>query len=493
MSNVKNVYIFGSMKDGFKASPSTSQFDHLYNNALTGWQIAIDRLDNIVRYTFVLYDVLTSTDEGRSGSCFGIAIDMDGYFFAMPKQLFPDLFDLITKNVIKEAKILTRNPVNHKVAYVAFNFTEIQTEVDSLIQRIRFYVDSNFNATLIKINNNIPNKGKESMGLHPDSSELAIMDMFTQYGSVILSPRFNLMKNSYVEVIQHKDALILKLKDEIERLNSIQLEFDQYKKSIGELKKSKKGKPKDASQIDNSIINLTPESVSNEVFELRQQLAQKDNELALLKIQLLQNSYKDIPNQRPESPSKIRGVRDNIFYGLAIGIIIVVIISVFILFSDKDKNIQVSTSPKNKQTEETSTRITTNSTMNEERMTSILNDDYLYMSSDGNKVFLNIGNFLKKMTSENKSVADADECIEEIVNYLWNSEQISKVYSNKSYLLEFIKNNNTDSVREIEKFIKGNLKGKPSVPFNNGDYWYKAIGANQKKSQASLIVYQKTK
>lgn len=438
MSNVKNVYIFGSMKDGFKAYPSTSQFDHLYNNALTGWQIAIDRLDNIVRYTFVLYDVLTSTDEGRSGSCFGIAIDMDGCLFAKPKQLFPDLFDLITKNVIKEAKILTRSPVNHKVAYVAFNFTEIQTEVDTLIQRIRFYVDSNFNETLIKINNSIPNKGKESMGLHPDSSELAIMDMFTQYGSVILSPRFNLMKNSYTEVIQHKDALILKLKDEIERLNNIKLEFERYKKSVEESKKSNKGKPKGASPVDNSRINLRPETVPNQDSELMQQLAQKDNELELLKIQLQQNSFKNTANQRSEPSSVISGVSDNIFYGLAIGIIIVAIISVFVFML---KKCGPPPPPPDKRTsnEVSMPRPANPSKIDEAQAIDISSDSYIVVSKDGDKAFLNIENFLKKMTLEKKEVADVDECLIEIVDYLWGSEQIPKVYLSKSLLLEFIK------------------------------------------------------
>lgn len=493
MSNVKNVYIFGSMKDGFKAYPSTSQFDHLYNNALTGWQIAIDRLDNIVRYTFVLYDVLTSTDEGRSGSCFGIAIDMDGCLFAKPKQLFPDLFDLITKNVIKEAKILTRSPVNHKVAYVAFNFTEIQTEVDTLIQRIRFYVDSNFNETLIKINNSIPNKGKESMGLHPDSSELAIMDMFTQYGSVILSPRFNLMKNSYTEVIQHKDALILKLKDEIERLNNIKIEFEQYKKSVEESKKSKKGKPKDAAPVDNSRINLRPETVPNQDSDLMQQLAQKDNELELLKIQLQQNSFKNTANQRQEPSSVISGVSDNIFYGLAIGIIIVAIISVFILLFNGGKSQPVSSSQKNPSAEVAPTPSKNSNTATEKQETDSSDSDYITIDDKTGKIFLNIDSFLSKMTAEQKSVTNLDECLNEIVEFLLNSKQIKKWYLHQNDLLDFIKKNNKKSASEIEKFIKLNLKNSTSVPFNTDEYWYKAIGASTKKENASLIVYQKTK
>src|SRR3989344_5996466 len=87
---IKEIYYFGSSKDGFNVYPSVYEnenvsprvFDFYYNNcAPEDWIIDLRKINSIIFHTYVQYGLLTSHEDGREGSHIGISIHTNCNYF----------------------------------------------------------------------------------------------------------------------------------------------------------------------------------------------------------------------------------------------------------------------------------------------------------------------------------------------------------------------------------------------------------------------------
>jgi hypothetical protein len=350
------------------------------------------------------------------------------------------------------------------------------------------------------------------MGLHPDSSELAIFDMFTQYGSVILSPRFNLMKQSYKEIIEHKDSQIIKLKEHIDELLKVKYDYEKYRNEIDAQKRTSSNKGKSSKQkgeiSQNSQDMLSANAdLKEKIEQYEKQLENKNLEInslqsLILKVQeQVSTSGYNAHQSKSDTTKQSEGFSFNIFQGLLIGIILIAIFSVFIIiYSSRPVSDQINRDysfRNNKPSQKTPPSTSLQNKIIEDNTAQFgyKDDDYIWFSQDGKKGFLKIDAFLVEMTKHNNGVKDYDEFIELLVSYLFNSENIKNAYaSDSSNLADFIKKNNVKSSGLIKKFIEFNLKKYPKlqkVEFNKTPYWAKAIGGSDDPNEASLIVIQR--
>ncbi|MCF0075203.1 hypothetical protein LZD49_32270 [Dyadobacter sp. CY261] len=191
---IRNIYYFGALADGFKVYPNHTGVDNIfstyYNNSETDWFVLANNTQKSVFYTYVRYGILTSVANGRTGSCFGIAIEFEDCYFSDFEIFKASIIDKVIEILLKEGVLLSR--VSDLIAFKPYNLTEVSKYLDGMTLRIEEFIRGKYLAYLIPKDNVEKVGGKKIIGVNDQTPNDVVSGLFTRYGSVKLSPKIPL-------------------------------------------------------------------------------------------------------------------------------------------------------------------------------------------------------------------------------------------------------------------------------------------------------------
>ncbi len=218
---VGNIFYFGSPKDGFKVYPDvgavSNVFSGYYSNTETDWILIAKKSDEITRYTYVKYGLLTSAVDGRTGSCFGIAIDFVNHYFTDLKVFRTQIVEGVLGAILDDRQVLEIQTTSGKVAFKSYDLYDVGPYLDEMSKKIREVIADTKYSNYIRPSYEIPNAGDTLVyGLHPDSSPSAVSECFRTYGAIKLSPNLPIETKSLAEKQEeHRNNL----QEEVDKLN----------------------------------------------------------------------------------------------------------------------------------------------------------------------------------------------------------------------------------------------------------------------------------
>ncbi|MFH1196892.1 MAG: hypothetical protein V1720_14420 [bacterium] len=499
MQRVKDILFFATLKDGFKCFPHSDEYSHYYDNTPNGWLLDIKKINDAVRYIFVKYGVYTFVEDGRSGGCFGIVIDFNGYIFNDISILKNEIFEKeILGRMINQKEFITELSSN-QIGFVTYNTSEIKYYLDKWNNIIKNGIEKNFYKYLEKLNPDIPNY-QGYIAFHPDDLQENINDVFIRNGGVSIAtkhPRIVMEKNE-------SDVKTIKLESE----NKIQYIIHLYEKSSNDAIEEKQLR-KDVDNSPNESLLSKYQILKDENHNLR-----LNNESMVDKIHLLEikikgleerisklTEVKEIPQKRVNE-IKQRDKKSFNTYSIKILLakfkklskiyyVIIVMIVFFIAFTiyTIDK-INVS------KLEETNPIDSTEKIPPEKKEHTYINDvqvveDAFIYSNDNKFGLLKIDEFLDYGIKEGLQMNSVDDFVTHVSEYLMKgSKIIQEYYTSVDQLWNFIKNTNQNSISAISSHINANLKNdSKTVVYDNNSYWEKAIKGNNNNGGLVVIDY----
>lgn len=201
---IGNIFYFGSPKDGFRVYPDSGAlsnvFSGFYSNTETDWILIAQKAEDITRYTYVRYGLLTSLIDGRTGSCFGISIDFVNHYFTDLKVFRTEIFEGIWGAILDERQLLEAQESSGKVAFKSYDLYDVAPYLDEMSNKIRKVLRDKKYSKYVKPSHEIPQAGDNPIyGLHPDSSPSALREYFRTYGVIKLSPKLPIETKSASE------------------------------------------------------------------------------------------------------------------------------------------------------------------------------------------------------------------------------------------------------------------------------------------------------
>ena len=201
---IDKIFYFGSPKDGFKVypdlGPASNVFSGYYSNTETNWILVARKAEEITRYTYVRYGLLTSVVDGRTGSCFGISIDFVNHYFTDLKIFQTEIFEGIWGAILADRQLLEAQESSGKIAFRSYDLYDVASYLDEKSKKIREVISDKKYAKFVRPSYEIPQAGDNPVyGLHPDSSPLALNEYFRTYGVIKLSPNLPIETRSASE------------------------------------------------------------------------------------------------------------------------------------------------------------------------------------------------------------------------------------------------------------------------------------------------------
>ena len=213
---IGNIFYFGSPKDGFKVYPDpgalSNVFSGYYTNTENEWILVVRKSEEITRYTYVRYGLLTSLVEGRTGSCFGISIDFVNHYFTDLRVFLTEIFEGLWGAILDEKQLLEVQGSSGKVAFKSYDLHDVAPYLDGISKRIREVILNQKYSAYVRPAYEIPQADDNHFyGLHPDSSPSALSEYFRTYGAVKVAPNLPIETKSLSEK-QEEDKENLKKK-----------------------------------------------------------------------------------------------------------------------------------------------------------------------------------------------------------------------------------------------------------------------------------------
>lgn len=191
---IKQIYYFGSSKDGFNTYPESNAFSHYYtNSAPEKWLLTLRKVNSVVYHTFVKYGLMTSFKDGRTGSHIGISIAINDYYFSDLKFLSKNFFQEIINIMRKEEKLIEgkgtyirrfQNDECDNLAFVPLQLSHVKDYLERWNAEIKnYFTKREVTKYLQKLSPDIPD-GDAFYSLHVDSKKEIIQRYFEKSGAV---------------------------------------------------------------------------------------------------------------------------------------------------------------------------------------------------------------------------------------------------------------------------------------------------------------------
>ena len=161
-------------------------FDSFYTNcAPESWIMNIRKVNSSVFHTFVKYGLITSFENGRSGSHFGISIRAKNYYFNNIKLLH-ELFEKIEDVMLDERKLIGKNKFDQR-GFIPKSICQESDYLDNFSQRIKnVFKQSEFNDNFKQLPLEIPN-GERYYKVHINSNQESFYNYFKETGCIQVS------------------------------------------------------------------------------------------------------------------------------------------------------------------------------------------------------------------------------------------------------------------------------------------------------------------
>ena len=264
---IGNIFYFGSPKDGFKVYPDlgavSNVFDGYYSNTETDWILIARKSEDIIRYTYVKYGLLTALVDGRTGSCFGISIDFVNHYFTDLKVFQTEIFEKIWGAILSDGKLLETQESSGKVAFKSYDLRDVAPYLDEMSKKIREVIQDKKWSDYIRPAYEIPPANDSSVhGLHPESAPSAMSEYFRMYGAIKLSPKLPIETKSPTEKQkENSDNLEKRVGELTEQLRQKDLELQAVNQRLEKVQLAAKplytelGFATHTSQVNNLVNN----------------------------------------------------------------------------------------------------------------------------------------------------------------------------------------------------------------------------------------------
>lgn len=192
---IKQIYYFGSSKDGFNTFPESNAFAHYYtNSAPEKWLLTLRKVNSVVYHTFVKYGLMTSFKDGRTGSHIGISIAMNDYYFNDLKFLSKNFFQEIINIMRKEEKLIEgkgtyirpfKDDECDNIAFVPLGLSDVKDYLERWNAEIKnYFTEKEVTKYLKKLSPNIPGCDEFFYKLHVNNKKEIIQRYFEKSGAV---------------------------------------------------------------------------------------------------------------------------------------------------------------------------------------------------------------------------------------------------------------------------------------------------------------------
>lgn len=478
---INEVYFFGSLKDGFKSFPGSSsqRFSHYYNtNVKDRWTLTVRRKNRLVQYTYVLYGLLTSVGDGRTGSCFGISIEVENkYFYDLRKLIL-----FFEKGVVDamlndpQSRILAIDKFG-QIGFSTFNFSRISSYLQDWQLKIKEVLLNNpeLKNCFKELSSYSQIENDKIFGFHPNTSLEVLNEYFQHYGGVNISESFKIEKMTLSElkyydekekyrkesINRKRDNDLLKQKNEALKLENIKLKED-IKKQNAEISNL------------NKVIKA---------FRRKSKFPRQSRGFSSLKyLARLNRAIKNI-KKNSEYDDIWKSISPFLILGVLLILALIISFCTFILTPD-NKSTTRNNTHKNSGLNITPTVATKEDNKKTPSSPPPNNKKIVYYAAKTNdgrtKYLLDISHFLSSAHLNNVTVRNLDDFNNYLAEYLFkNSNKVAQWFENKSDLINYIKSKNKASMTNIESHIKINVElnvYKNGVPLKPDQYWPSTIG-----------------
>jgi hypothetical protein len=318
---ISGVYFFGSLGDGFKVYPYSqhayTSYSPFYNNSAKNYKLQVVKRNNEIVYTFVRYGILTSLVDGRTGSCFGLSIVFENYYFNSFEQFLSKICTQIFDAIIKEGKLLQKDS-NGIIGFVSFDLKSLSHTLNEWIKLIKTVISEKYLSYLSGLNEIPDNSNQDLVCLSDKSSDSVILEKLKNTGGVILSPDFPIIIKTEKDLLSEKIQILEALLQEKEILAKAKItELEDL------LSKSKLEQEISNSQLQSQITNFKNENINTD----KQSTSNRNNKEAPEKDISLKTKNKD-----DSQPSRKIITKLSTYWPLLIGISVIIAIVLILCF-----------------------------------------------------------------------------------------------------------------------------------------------------------------
>ncbi len=453
---VGRICFFGSLRNGFRSFPAERQgeFKKYYDNSIEApWVLYVRKADQVVSYTYVKYGLLTATKDGRSGSHFGISLEINGHYFGDLDFVISDVFRFYINEMLNDEQLIAKNAHNH-IGFVPYELLDIHTYLKRWVNQIKTAATEHFKGHLKALDPKIPDfQGRSVSRFHPTSKKEVIQEHFYKYGGFDVSP------------IYEKKVLTL-------------AKLEQLKKEA-------------ATQAQHPQIQF-----------LEQKIEILEKNIAAHNERILQLEKRHGPKEHRSSVSfhkrEGRRITRNEFkkyYPAVVVVLLLGIVSlVTLLPTNKHKPPPKTAARSASQPKEIAPKPVDKPPTPSQPTIALADDSVMIINiaDEHYKGFLKADKFLIEAMSKGWKVDSLGQVLKHIASFAFdNSQQISKQYKDIDALIDFVKTNNETSLKYINSHVQVNYnRTKASVPYDNNSYWRKAIRGIKNNEESDLLIIQ---
>ena len=465
---VENIFYFGVPEDGFKVYPNLGAVSNNFSGYYTktekaDWILISKKTGNITQYTHVRYGLLTSSSNGRAGSCLGISINFIDYYFADLELFRKQIIELIWDGFLHDKELVESQQSTGRIVFKSFDFLDVKSYLDEMSNRVRGLITKPEFSNYLKSSQDIPDaEDKVLYSLHNNSSPKAIIEYFKKYGIIKISPISQVEEKSFSERDEeHKRNLEIEvnnLTDQIKQKEHHLIEIGKQKENEIRLIEREKNKEIEVikQKLDTAKVFAAKilKELSGIEFDSSDSITQNIGNQSSSKIwqPFPQSNINPATNSNPESkPKLIISKKHIITVAIVLGLFSLLILLYSYVFTQK-QDVKIDLNKSSTPLSNLTSSVTT-------QKSSVLKVNNVIIIKDKNNRqigFLNTQAFLEK--NKGKAVKNMEEFKEILSNYLFeNDDEVTQIYENdRVKLWNKILELNTNSPNVISDYCKKN-------------------------------------
>ncbi len=191
---------------GFQVYPdaTTSFYDQFYDGSKDDWKLAIQRINEEIRYTYLRYNLFSG--ENRGGSFIGFSLIFNGIYCTNVQRLLK-LFNAVYEEQLKENKLIGYNE-GGKPKFVVKDFKNASTQIALIKQVFKTNLTEHFEKDFAKYDTSfLISDLSKAYKVGSDISENELLEKLKQYAFVEISS--SRITKGEERVITEKDLLYL--------------------------------------------------------------------------------------------------------------------------------------------------------------------------------------------------------------------------------------------------------------------------------------------
>ena len=209
------IYFLGSLKNGFRTFPKSDLFDTYYNNSAKESELFdIKRLhNNTSLYIYIKYGLITAQEDGRTGSFFGLAVEMPNEYITNPLHI-KTILKSAYSNMLKEETLIGLNSYSIP-AFIPYTLSDVEEYINSWTKNINSKISPQLDEYIKEIPNDVQVTNSKQLDMSSDIESDSLQQYLLTNSNIRLADIYKQQAPQIITDIESKQKQLKKLIEKI--------------------------------------------------------------------------------------------------------------------------------------------------------------------------------------------------------------------------------------------------------------------------------------